>query len=107
MKESTFKRFVRQPRFEEHLDLHRLDCLASHGDLTSYQYTRERIASIPPDSIRPAPLVSGNDLVAAGYQPGPRFKEILSSVEDAQLEGNLISKESAMDYVKQKFPVPA
>jgi poly(A) polymerase len=107
MKESTFKRFVRQPHFEEHLDLHRLDCLASHGDLTSYQYTRERISSIPPDSIRPAPLVSGDDLVAAGYRPGPRFKEILSSVEDAQLEGNLISKESAMDYVKQKFPVPA
>ena len=81
---------MRQPRFEEHLELHRLDCQASHGDLTSYQFTRERIAAIPPEAIRPAPLVSGDDLIAAGYEPGPRFKEILSQVEDAQLEGRLI-----------------
>ena len=104
MKDSTFKRFVRQPRFEEHLELHRLDCEASHGDLTSYQFTRQRIASIPPESIRPAPLVSGDDLIAAGYEPGPRFKEILSAVEDAQLEGRLISKEGAMEFVRQEFP---
>ena len=107
MKESTFKRFVRMPRFEEHLELHRLDCRASHGDLTSYQFTRERIASIPQEAIRPIPLVSGDDLIAAGYEPGPRFKEILSQVEDAQLEGRLPSKESAMEYVRQIFPRPA
>jgi poly(A) polymerase len=105
MKESTFKRFVRQPRFEEHLELHRLDCEASHGDLTSYQFTRQRIASVPPESIRPVPLVSGDDLIAAGYKPGPRFKEILSSVEDAQLEGRLSSKEKAIEYVRQQFPL--
>ena len=104
MKDSTFKKFVRMPRFEEHLELHRLDCQASHGDLASYQFTRERIAAIPPEAIRPAPLVSGDDLIAAGYAPGPRFKEILSLVEDAQLEGRLQSKESAMDYVRQEFP---
>jgi len=104
MKESTFKRFVRQPRFEEHLELHRLDCEASHGDLASYQFTRQRIASTPPESIRPAPLVSGDDLIADGYQPGPRFKEILAQVEDAQLEGRLRSRQSAMEYVRQQFP---
>jgi poly(A) polymerase len=107
MKESTFKRFVRQPRFDEHLELHRLDCEASHGDLTSYQFTRQRIAAIPPEAIRPAPLVSGDDLIAAGYEPGPRFKEILSTVEDAQLEGRLSSKENAMGYVRQQFPLSA
>ena len=79
MKESTFKRFVRMPHFEEHIELHRLDCQASHRDLTSYNFTRERIAAIPPETIRPAPLISGDDLIAAGYTPGPRFKEILSS----------------------------
>jgi poly(A) polymerase len=104
MKESTFKRFVRMPRFEEHLELHRLDCQASHGDLTSYQFTRQRISSIPPEAIRPSPLVGGDDLIAAGYEPGPRFKEILSLVEDAQLEGRLQSKEGAMEYIRQKFP---
>jgi poly(A) polymerase len=104
MKDSTFKKFVRLPSFEEHLELHRLDCLASHGDLTSYQFTRERIAAIPPEAIRPVPLVSGDDLIAAGYAPGPRFKEILSQVEDAQLEGRLNSTEGAMEFVRQKFP---
>ena len=104
MKDSTFKRFVRQRRFEEHLALHRLDCEASHGDLTSYEYTRQRIASIPPESIRPAPLVSGDDLISAGYDPGPRFKEILSVVEDAQLEGRLVSKDAAMEFVRPNFP---
>ncbi len=105
MKDSTFKKFVRQPRFEEHLELHRLDCEGSHGDLTSYEFTRQRIASIPPESIRPAPLVSGDDLIAAGYEPGPRFKEILCAVEDAQLDGRLVSKESAMEFVRREFPL--
>ena len=104
MKESTFKRFVRMPQFDQHLELHRLDCQASHGDLTSYNFTRERIAAIPPEAIRPAPLISGDDLIAAGYPPGPRFKEILSLVEDAQLEGRLQSKDSAMEYVRREFP---
>ena len=62
---------------------------------------------MPPESIRPVPLVSGDDLIAVGYEPGPRFKEILSAVEDAQLEGRLLSKESAMEYVRQQFPLPA
>ena len=107
MKESTFKKFVRMPHFEEHIELHRLDCQASHRDLTSYNFTRERIAAIPPETIRPAPLISGDDLIAAGYVPGPRFKEILSLVEDAQLDGRLQSKDSAMEYVRREFPRPA
>jgi poly(A) polymerase len=107
MKESTFKKFVRMPRFDEHVELHRLDCQASHGDLTTYHFALERIASISPEAIRPAPLVSGDDLIAAGYEPGPRFKEILSLVEDAQLEGRLQSKESAMEYVRDEFPLSA
>jgi poly(A) polymerase len=95
------------PQFDQHIELHRLDCQASHGDLTSYNFTRERIAAIPPETIRPAPLISGDDLIVAGYPPGPRFKEILSAVEDAQLEGRLQSKASAMEYVRREFPVAA
>jgi poly(A) polymerase len=107
MKDSTFKRFVRLPDFEQHIQLHRLDCMASHRDLRSYNFTRERIASIPPEAIRPTPLISGDDLISEGYVPGPRFKEILSLVEDAQLEGRLRTKASAMEYVKREFPEPA
>ncbi|HXP15679.1 MAG TPA: CCA tRNA nucleotidyltransferase [Terriglobales bacterium] len=104
MNESTFKKFVRMPRFEEHLELHRLDCQGSHGDLRTYNFVREKIAAIPPETIRPAPLIGGDELIAAGYEPGPRFKEILSRVEDAQLEGRLQSRESAMEYVRREFP---
>jgi len=105
MKESTFKKFVRMPRFEEHLELHRLDCESSLRNLTSYNFTREKLASMPPKVVHPEPLVNGEDLIAAGYAPGPRFKEILSAVEDGQLEGRLQSKETAIKFVCQEFPL--
>jgi poly(A) polymerase len=104
MKESTLKRFMRLPRFEEHLELHRLDCQSSHGDLTTYNFTREKVHATPPENIRPAPLLTGSDLIAAGYEPGPRFKEILSRVEDSQLEGSLHDKEQALNFVSREFP---
>jgi poly(A) polymerase len=107
MKDSTFKRFVRMPHFDQHIELHKLDCQASHRNLASYNFTRERIEATPPETIRPSPLITGGDLIAAGYFPGPRFKEILSDVEDAQLEGRLLSKDSAMEYVKREFPLEA
>ncbi len=105
MSEATFKKFVRMPRFQEHLELHRIDCESSHGDLTTYRFTREKIASMSPEAVRPRPLVSGDDLIAAGYAPGPRFKEILGTVEDKQLEGILHSGDEAMDFVRKEFPL--
>jgi poly(A) polymerase len=106
MKDSTFKKFVRMPRFDEHLELHRLDCESSHGDLRLYHFTRDKMASMPPEVIRPAPLLTGRDLIAKGYEPGPLFKEILSAVEDGQLDGHLPSKEAAMEFVRREFPLP-
>jgi poly(A) polymerase len=103
MSQSTLKKFLRLPRFEEHLELHRLDCQASHGDLTTYNFTREQMVSIPPENIRPTPLLSGDDLIALGLEPGPRFKQILSAVEDAQLEGRLQSKDEAMRFVRAEL----
>jgi poly(A) polymerase len=104
MKDSTFKRFIRLPQFDEHLELHRLDCQASHRHLELYDYTREKMASLPAEAIRPVPLVTGDDLIAAGYSPGPRFKEILSTVEDAQLEGRLSSRAAALAFIRENFP---
>jgi poly(A) polymerase len=106
MKESTFKRFVRMPHFEEHLELHRLDCESSFRNLASYNLVREKMASMTPEAMRPTPLVTGEDLIASGYTPGARFKEILSAVEDGQLEGRLQSKESAIEFVRHEFPLP-
>jgi poly(A) polymerase len=103
MKESTLKKFIRMPRFEEHLELHRLDCQSSHGDLTSYNFTREKMAAFPPEAVRPPALITGHDLIAAGYTPGPQFKEILGAVEDGQLEGRLASREEALEFVRGQF----
>ena len=105
MKQSTLKKFLRLPAFEEHLELHRIDCLSSHGQLDAYEYTREQLRSMPPEAIRPTPLITGRDLIEAGYEPGPRFKEVLTAVEDAQLEGRLASREDAMEYVLREFPL--
>jgi len=103
MKDSTFKRFVRLADFDEHLALHRLDCLASHGKLDLYDYTRERLASIPAGAVRPALLLNGHDLIAAGFTPGPRFAEILAAVEDAQLEGMITTRDEAMGFAESNF----
>lgn len=100
MKESTLKRFFRLPRFEEHLELHRLDCLSSHRDLSLYDFAREQFHTLPAQQIRPEPLITGNDLISAGYQPGPKFKELLTAVEDAQLEGAITSRDEALSLVK-------
>jgi poly(A) polymerase len=105
MKESTLKRFLRLPAFDEHLELHRIDCLSSHGQLDTYNYVQTQMNSLPPEAIRPAPLVSGDDLISAGYEPGPRFKEILDAVEDAQLEGRLATHDAAMEMVRREFPL--
>ncbi len=104
MKDSTFKRFVRLPQFDEHLALHRLDCLASHANLDLYDYTRERLASMPAAEVHPAPLINGHDLIAAGFRPGPRFAEILAAVEDAQLEGTIATHDEAMGFAASNFP---
>jgi poly(A) polymerase len=104
MKESTLKKFMRLRDFDEHMALHRADCLASHRNLTTYEFIRQRRAEIPPQKMRPAPLVNGKDLIAAGHVPGPKFKEILSAVEDAQLEGRLPSRDAALEFVRREFP---
>ena len=105
MKESTLKKFMRLPGFDEHLALHRADSLASHRNLSTYEFLQKKLMEIPPETFRPAPLITGDDLIAAGYVPGPRFREILETVEDAQLEGRLHSRDTALEFVRQEFPI--
>jgi poly(A) polymerase len=105
MKESTLKKFLRMPKFDEHLALHRADSLASHGNLSTYEFLQQKRAEIPSEKMRPSPLVTGEDLIAAGHAPGPKFREILTAVEDAQLEGRLASREAALEFVRREFPV--
>ncbi len=105
MNKSTLKKFLRLPAFDEHLELHRIDCLSSNGMLGAYDYARVQLQSMPPEVIRPTLLVTGRDLIEAGYLPGPRFKEILSALEDAQLEGRVTTREAGMEMVARDFPL--
>ena len=104
MKESTLKRFLRMPDFAEHLELHRLDTLSASGRLENYELVKRKLAEFPEERLRPAPLVTGADLIAAGYQPGPMFSKMLAAVEDAQLEGRICTTEEAMAMVGRLFP---
>jgi poly(A) polymerase len=103
MKASTLKRFFRLPAFEEHLALHRMDCLAGSGNLDHWEFVRERWQAMPEETVRPKPLITGRELIAAGYVPGAQFKEMLRAVEDAQLEGTIATAEEALRMVRQRF----
>jgi putative nucleotidyltransferase with HDIG domain len=104
MRKATLKRFVRLARFDEHLELHRLDCLASHGRLDAYEMVRNFLAETPPEQVRPTRLLTGDDLSEMGYLPGPQFQTILRALEDAQLEGILATREQAADFVRRRYP---
>jgi poly(A) polymerase len=103
MRKSTLKRFVRLPHFEEHLALHRLDCLSSHRHLDSYEFVQRFLEETPAEQVHPQRVLTGNDLREMGYSPGPLFSEILRAVEDAQLEGQIASKEEAEELVRKRF----
>jgi poly(A) polymerase len=103
MRASTLKKFVRLPHFEEHLALHRLDCLSSHRHLDSYDFLRRFLAETPPEQVRPERLLTGDDLQAMGFRPGPLFAQILRALEDGQLEGQIRTREEAEAYVLSNF----
>jgi poly(A) polymerase len=110
MSASTLKRFFRLNNFPEHLALHRMDCRASSLDLTghldNYEFARERYENMPPEQVRPEPLLTGWDLIAMGYRPGPAFKTMLHAVEEAQLEGAIQSSEEAARLIQTQFAPP-
>ncbi|MEO6806192.1 MAG: CCA tRNA nucleotidyltransferase [Edaphobacter sp.] len=107
MRESTLKRFLRLPRFDEHLALHWMDASSAHGDLRLYEFARERYEAAPLETIQPKLLVTGRDLIAAGYRPGPEFKAMLEVAEDAQLEGRATTTKDGLEFVRQRFGEPS
>jgi poly(A) polymerase len=106
MREATLKRFLRLGKFDEHLALHRMDCLSSHADLSLYEYAKVRYESVPEEEIRPQLLLTGRELIAAGYRPGPSFKKMLEAAEDAQLEGTVSTQAEALRLVRARFGGP-
>jgi putative nucleotidyltransferase with HDIG domain len=104
MKDSTLKRFLRMPGFDDHLELHRLDVSSSNKNLENYYLARRKLEEYPEQHLKPQPLVTGADLIGAGYEPGPVFSRILEAVEDAQLEGRVRTSGEAMAMVRELFP---
>ncbi len=106
MRESTLKRMLRLNRFDEHLELHRLDCSSSHGHLENYEFAKTKFEQAAPEELRPTRLVTGDDLIAAGYPPGPDFSRMLELTEDAQLEARIHDKEEGLELVRATFGPP-
>jgi putative nucleotidyltransferase with HDIG domain len=105
MRTSTLRRFLRKANIEQHLELHRVDCLSSHRDLEYYHFCREKLLQYRNEPPSPPPLISGRDLIELGYKPGPIFGEILEQIENLELEGILRTHEEALAYVKQNYPM--
>jgi poly(A) polymerase len=106
MRKSTLKRFVRLPAFSEHLELHRLDCLSSHGRLEAFQAIKNFLAETPPEQFSPPRLLTGVDLQDMGYVPGPHYQRMLTALEDAQLEGQLQTRDQAILFIRKNYPRP-
>jgi poly(A) polymerase len=105
MKQSTLKRFLRLPQFDEHLALHFADASSAHGDLRLYEFTKQRLIELGEEKIRPALLLTGADLIAAGYAPGPNFRHMLTLAEDAQLEGTITTRDEALALIRASYPL--
>jgi poly(A) polymerase len=106
MRPNRLKRFLRQPDFLLHLELHRLDCLGSHGLLEHHEFCLRKLGEYSTEELRPSPLLTGQDLIGMGYAPGPVFREILCAVEDAQLSGEVADAEEARCLVLKRWGDP-
>jgi len=104
MRRSTLRRFLAEEGIDELLELARIDALASHGDLSAYQFCLDARARLGTEPARPAPLLRGRDLLALGYPRGPLYGEILRAVEDRQLEGELTTREGALAWIERTYP---
>jgi len=103
MRVAKLKRFMARPTFEDELELHRVDCASSHRVMDNYEFLLRKREEFANEPIIPPPLVRGDDLIALGLKPGPRFGEILEAVETRQLEGTLRNREEALEWLKREY----
>jgi poly(A) polymerase len=103
MRLSTLKKFLSRPTLQDEIELHSVDCRASHGDSSNCTFIEDQMQKLPQEHIKPPPVLTGKDLITLGFKPGPRFGEILSDVYDLQLEEQIRNKEEAISYVKMKY----
>ncbi|MHC4914835.1 MAG: CCA tRNA nucleotidyltransferase [Planctomycetota bacterium] len=104
MREGKMRRFLRSERFGLHLAMHRIDCLASHGDLSVWRFARRKLRELPPEALRPPRLVTGNDLLEMGFRQGPLIGRVLRELEEEQLESRVNTRRAALAWVRRRFP---
>ena len=100
MRTAKVKRFMARPTYEEEMELHRVDCASSNGFTDNYEFLRAKEQEFDAQPLIPPALISGDDLIGLGLEPGPRFTEILTKIQTEQLEGRLSSKNEALDFVR-------
>ena len=105
MRTAKLKRFMAREGFGEELELHRLDCQSSHGDIGNHVFLRQKAEEFANEPLIPPRLVTGRDLIALGWKPGPHFGAVLEAVQNAQLEGALTTPEQAIAWVKENHPL--
>jgi poly(A) polymerase len=103
MRVARLKRFMARPTFEDELELHRVDCLGSHGWLDNYEFLKRRREEFANEPLVPPPLITGYDLIGLGWKPGPKFKTVLEAVQNRQLEGTLRTREEALAWVLEEY----
>jgi poly(A) polymerase len=103
MRPNRLKRLLRMPEFALHLELHRLDCLSSHGKLDNHEFCKSKLGELKEEELRPPPLLTGHDLIAMGFTPGPVFSDILRAVEDRQLDGDISTRAAAKELVLERW----
>jgi poly(A) polymerase len=102
MRPAKLKRILARPTFPAELELHRLDCIASHGDIGNYEFLRVKATELPPEVVKPAPLVTGHDLLALGLKQGPVVGQILKEVAELQLDDRFESRAAALAYAQSR-----
>jgi tRNA nucleotidyltransferase/poly(A) polymerase len=100
MRTAKLKRFMAEPTFGDEMELHRVDCGSSNGFTDNHEFLQAKAAEFENAPLIPPALVTGKDLIRLGLQPGPRFKEILEAIQTEQLEGRILDREPALDYLK-------
>ena len=100
MRPAKLRRFMARPHFGIELELHRIDCAGSHGDLENYHFLINKESEFAQEPLIPARLVRGDDLIAMGLKPGPRIGELLEAVQTAQLEGEIKTRMEALELLR-------
>ncbi len=103
MRVGKLKQFVARENFKTELELHKIDCLASHGKLELYQFLKEKTDEFKQEDLKPKPWINGHDLIALGIKPGPLMKEIIEEAYSLQLESKMNSKSDTLEWVKQQY----